>query len=125
MLQNPRAIAARLLITQSLRSPNSSASYTRRWSSRRLRRKFCVSSARRPETCNRFSKQSWRMQPVSAMPNLAIFGSERATNFASSQYTADRLSTANISSLSPLLFPIRKTPSAASSATGKWFRSMT
>ena len=37
------------------RSRCSPANATRRWSSRRLQRKFCVSSLVRPETCSRFS----------------------------------------------------------------------
>ena len=50
---------------------------------------------------------------------LAIFGSAKPTNFASSPCTADRLSTANIFSPSPLLLPMRETPSPVSSAAGK------
>ena len=92
---------------------------TRRESSRRQQRKFCGSSAHRPETCNQFSRRSWRMQRASARPNLAIFGSAKPTNFASSPCTADRLSTANIFSPSPLLLPMRETPSPVLSATGK------
>jgi hypothetical protein len=64
MLQNPRAIAAQLLMTHSLRSPNSSASYTRRWSSRRYS-VFCSWHASNFLRCPLFSrgeKQTYRVR---------------------------------------------------------------
>ena len=67
----------------------------------------------------------WKMRRAYPRPNSVIFGFVRETSFASSQYTADFLSTANVFSPSPLLFSMRKAWWAASPPTGKWCRSLT
>ena len=52
--QRLRTLKVHPLPARKQRSRGLLASGTKPWSSRRLQRKFCVSSARRPETCSRF-----------------------------------------------------------------------
>ena len=61
-----------------------------RWSNRRRHPKCCASSARHLGTYSRFLKRSWKVRRASARPNLALFGSARATASASQRHMARR-----------------------------------